>query len=225
MWPWSPLSLSLQLQTQKLQLSGALWTAKASASGFSIILYWPSTGIAPEKEKAKKTRRKRQNKVISISKTTPKLAEPTKSLCKLMKLSVPINEHSSPEVAVNEGPPVDLATGSEIQYEVKEGIHGVAYSHDGERGWIPVVGKKKKRCIPDFIKRRFPPDHPVRTSNSPKSDDDSTSEKDLNTVVPTGAIVDVQLKMVDNTSGRTVRTRSSRSWMPIATRTRAKMKK
>ena len=124
------------------------------------------------------------------------------------EVSVPINEHSSPEVAANEGPPVDLATCSEIQYEVKEGIHGVAYSHDGERGWTPVVGKKKKRCVPDFIKCRFPPDHPVCTSNSPKSDDDSTSEEDLNTVVPTGASVDVQFKMVDNTPGLTVRTRN-----------------
>ena len=65
-----PLSLSLQLQTQKLQLSWALWTAKASASGFSISLYWPSTGIAPEKENAKKTRMKQlkhKNKVISTS--------------------------------------------------------------------------------------------------------------------------------------------------------------
>ena len=106
--------------------------------------------------------------MISTSKTNPKLAEPTKSLLQADEVSVPINEHSSPEVAAK----LDLAACSEIQYEVKEGIHGVAYSHDGERGWIPVVGKKKKRCIPDFIKRRFPPDHPVRTSNSSESDDD-----------------------------------------------------
>ena len=226
-----PLSLSLQLQIQKLQLSGALWTAKASASGFSISLYWPSTGTAPEKEKAKKTRRKRRkhknknkNKVISTSDYTY-LAEPTKSILQADEVSVPINEHSSPEVVANEGPSVDLATCSEIQYEVKEGIHGVAYSHDGERGWTPVVGKKKKRCVPDFIKRRFPPDHPVRTSNSSESDGDSTSEEDLNTVIPNGANVNVQFKMVDNTPGLTVRTRSTRSWTPIATRTRARLKK
>ena len=91
--------------------------------------------------------------------------------------------------------------------------------------WTPVVGKKKKRSVPDFIERRFPPDHPVRTSNSSESDGDSTSEEDLNTVVPTGANVDVQFKMVDNTPGLTVRTRSTRSWTPIATRTRARMKK
>ena len=43
-----PLSLSLQLQLQDLKLSGALWSAKASASGFSVSLYWP-TAPAPEK--------------------------------------------------------------------------------------------------------------------------------------------------------------------------------
>jgi hypothetical protein len=54
-----PLSLSLQLQVQNLKLSGALWSAKASASGFSVSLYWPTT-TAPEKARVKKTRRKRK---------------------------------------------------------------------------------------------------------------------------------------------------------------------
>ena len=34
-----PLALSLQLQLLDLKLSGALWSAKASASGFSVSLY------------------------------------------------------------------------------------------------------------------------------------------------------------------------------------------
>ena len=38
-------TLSLTLQTQNLQLSGALWTAKASASGFFISLYWPPLAL------------------------------------------------------------------------------------------------------------------------------------------------------------------------------------
>ena len=153
--------------------------------------------------------------------TTPTSLSLQNLFCKLLKL---VSQHSTPEVVANEGPSVDLAICSEIQYEVKEGIHGVAYSHDGERGWTPVVGKKK-RCVPDFIKRRFPPDHPVRTSNSFESDGNSTSEEDLNTVIPNGTNVDVQFKMVDNTAGLTVRNRSTRSWTPIARRTRARLKK
>ena len=50
-----PLSLCLQLQTQAIR-SGALWSAKASAS---VSLKWPTTGTAPE-DKAKKARRKRR---------------------------------------------------------------------------------------------------------------------------------------------------------------------
>ena len=38
-----PLALSLQLQLQDLKQSGALLSAKASASGFSVSLYWPTT--------------------------------------------------------------------------------------------------------------------------------------------------------------------------------------
>ena len=94
-----PLSLSLTLQIRNLQLSGALWTGKTSASGFSISLYWPTTGTVPEKEKAKKTRRRQckcKHKVIprvSTGETTPELA---KSI-KCVQVNFPINEHSSPK--------------------------------------------------------------------------------------------------------------------------------
>ena len=54
-----PLSLSLQLQLQDLELFGALWSAKASASDFSVSLYWPTT-TGTEKAQVKKTRRKRK---------------------------------------------------------------------------------------------------------------------------------------------------------------------
>ena len=105
-----PPSLSLQLQSLKLWLSGASWTAKASASGFSISLLWPATGTAPDKGEEKKTRRKRRKrncKVISNNSetATPKLAKPLESANELM----------------------DLAICSDIHYEVKEGVHGVAY--------------------------------------------------------------------------------------------------
>ena len=54
-----PLALSLQLQLQDLKLSGALWSARASTSGFSVSLYWPTTGGTTDSRKAKvKPRRK-----------------------------------------------------------------------------------------------------------------------------------------------------------------------
>ena len=73
---------------------------------------------------------------------------------------------------------------------MKDGIHGVSYSlNDGESGWPPVVGKKKRRV--DFL----------MTIPSTESDSDSTSEENLNTVIATGANVDVHFSMVDKTPG------------------------
>ena len=99
-----------QLQSLKLWLLGALWTAKASASGFSISLYWPTTGTALEKGKEKKTRKKqckRNRKVIlntNSETATLKLAKPPESA---NEPNVPIiNENSSPEIVSNEEPPV-----------------------------------------------------------------------------------------------------------------------
>ena len=86
--------------------------------------------------------------------------------------------------------------------------------------------KEKKTRTPDFIKHRFHPDNPVRTSNSSASDGDSILQEDLNNVIATGANVDVQFKMVDKIPGLTViRTTSTRSCTPTAMKTRARMKK
>ena len=89
-----PPSLCLQLQTLKLRLSGALWTAKASASGFSISLYRPTTGTAPEKEKAKKTRRKRRkhNRKVTSNSNSETILLPDKPPESVNKFSVPIDE-------------------------------------------------------------------------------------------------------------------------------------
>jgi len=94
---------------------------------------------------------------------------------------------------------------------------------------IPVVGRRKKRGpVPDFIQRRFPPGHPLRCSVSPESGSDSASDDlDLDTIIPTGANVDVHFKLMEGTPGLAVRTSSTQSWTPIAarTRTRARLKK
>ena len=141
-----------------------------------------SASIAPWSHSDHKAaaRRKHKRKVIpriSNSEITPELAKSIESV----KVSVQNNEHSSSEIVSNNSPPVDLASCSEIQYEVKDGINGVAYSlSEGDSGWTPVVGKKRR--VPDYIRCRFPPDHPIH--NSPESDSDSTPEEDLNTVIP-----------------------------------------
>jgi len=78
-----PLALSLQLQLQDLKLSGALWSAKASASGFSVSLYWPTTTAGGHKAKVKKPRRKwkcgkaKQQAIPSVSNIPSNVTTPS----------------------------------------------------------------------------------------------------------------------------------------------------
>ena len=56
--------------------------------------------------------------------------------------------------------------------------------------------RQKRKAVPDFVRRRFPPGHPIHRSNS---DSDSGSEDlDLDTVIPTRASVDVQFKVIES---------------------------
>ena len=103
-----PISPSLQLQLQGLKLSGALWSAKASASSFSVSLYWPTTAT-PVKAKVKKARRKRKcgrtNKPAipgvsnTISNVTTVSSAPVWAAPVLTQS--PINVHHSPESVVS----------------------------------------------------------------------------------------------------------------------------
>ena len=67
--------------------------------------------------------------------------------------------------AVSDG--VDLTTSSNVDFEVRDGCPGVSY-HDPENvaGWTPVVGRRRRRELPDFVLHRFPPDHPMRKTQS-----------------------------------------------------------
>ena len=44
-----PTSLSLQLQQSSLKLADALWTARASGTGFSVNLFWPAAAKATKR--------------------------------------------------------------------------------------------------------------------------------------------------------------------------------
>ena len=83
--------------------------------------------------------------------------------------------------------------------------------------------RQKRRPVPDFVQRRFPPGHSIHHLSS---DSDSGSEDlDLDTVIPTGANLDVQFTAIENIPGLTVKIWNTQSWTPIATRTRAGLKK
>ena len=117
---------------------------------------------------------------------------------------------------------VDLAVCPDVQYKMKDGVHGVSYTgHLGEQGWTPVVGRRKKRTVPDYIKRRFPPDHPIHHQ---ESDVESESDEEaLDNAIPTGGKASVDYMMIDNTPGLITKTRCTRAWTPIAARTRGEV--
>ena len=119
---------------------------------------------------------------------------------------------------------LNLETCTEVQYESHDGVHGVFYrdAGDGEQGWTPVVGKRKK-CgrIPFFVCQRFPRDHSIHQEN-PSSDSGSGSDLDLDEVIPS-EVVDVQHKVIDGKPGLSLSTCKTHAWTPIAARTRARM--
>ena len=134
-----PFALSLQLQLQDLK--GALWSAKSSASGVFVSLYWPTTTAGGHKAKTKKPRRKRkrgkvkQQAIPNVSNMSSNVTTPSApALATSESMVTPINAHPSPERAL---PPkstpeasltrdsscVHLKTCSDVQYEVSEGVY------------------------------------------------------------------------------------------------------
>ena len=73
-----PIALCLQLQTNALKLSEAMWTAKSSGSGFSVSLFWPTSKVSNVKSQ-KKRRRRRKHKAtttVDVATSTSSPAQP-----------------------------------------------------------------------------------------------------------------------------------------------------
>ena len=103
-----PLPLSLQLQCLNLSLSTAMWSAKASGSGFSVNFYWPTNPSGPtrkiaesaEVKKAKKKRKRKRRReqapgIVSNNGTTSDTMVVARAPSPTSQL--PNNAHSSPE--------------------------------------------------------------------------------------------------------------------------------
>ena len=111
---------------------------------------------------------------------------------------------------------------SQVQYEVRNGIHGVSYCHteSSEAAWTPVVAKRRKKFpVPHYVHCRFPPDHPIHVQNTHSDlDTDSGSDCDLREMIPSET-VSIHYREIDGTPGLSVWTQKSRSWTPVAART------
>ena len=89
-----------------------------------------------------------------------------------------------------------------------------------------VVAKRKKKqvSVSSFVRQRFAPDHPIHQRDATSdSDSDSGSDVDLNNIIPSKP-ANVQYNEVDGTPGLSIWTNKTRSWTPIAARTRARLK-
>ena len=197
------------MQCLNLKLSGALWSARASASGFSVSLYWPTAdtvhgSVHVKAKKARKNRKHRKRKQVSacITNNQSVPSAPVVQSNSSQPSMCPNKEHlgpdygfsdsenschsgseqcstdaGSPPTTSNNSSAVDLTTCSNVQYKMKDDVHGLSFrNHLGEQAWTPVIGKKKKRTIPDYVKRRFPPDHPIHKQND-QSDAESESDE------------------------------------------------
>ena len=63
-----------------------------------------------------------------------------------------------------------------VEYEVRDGDHGVSFCQTelSEAGWTPVVAKRRKKIpVPQYVRHRFPPDHPIHAVPHPDTDSGS----------------------------------------------------
>ena len=113
---------------------------------------------------------------------------------------------------------------SNVNFEMRDGCPGVRYQDpdDNEAGWTPVVGRRRrKKRLPDFVLRRFLPDHCMQMAHRDcgnQSDDSSSGDEEL--TIPTGA--NVHFSVNEGKPGLQIRTQYTSSWTPIASRTRSK---
>ena len=133
-------------------------------------------------------------------------------------------ESQSPPSVYKPGDSVDLTSCSNVNFEIRDGCPGVRYQDpdDNKAGWTPVVDRRRrKKRLPDFVLRRFSPDHRMQMAHRDsgnQSDDSSSGDEEL--TIPTGA--NVQFSVNEGTPGLQIRTWYTSSWTPIASRTRSK---
>ena len=194
------------VQQSNLKLEGALWTAKCSGSCFSVSLFWPSSASPVSVPAKRRRRRKRKKSKVGGSGGGKQLAEKQSGSEQPPAVS-PIDAHCGDGVDHEDeviddsttefascDEEVELAKCDKVVYEKRDGVAGVQYRKDGEEGWTPVTRRRRKV-------------RPRRNSD---------------VCIPDGAAV--MFKKLAGTPGLSVRTRRTRKWVPIASRTRSRLK-
>ena len=233
-----PLSLCMQLQTSGLKLCDAMWTAKSSAGGFSVSFFWPGVFSKPVIDKEKKQKRRKRRRKTKANKSVQCGNSGTKGAVEtpISANSLVDAHHSSPEFIAKDSSPIkdnlnadiDLKSCSNVKYDKRGAVHGVTYTNGNEEeAWTPVVSrrsKKPKRSVPlHLLCLRAPPQVKSNLPSSDDSDSDGDSDgSDADLVVPDQA--NVKYSIINGKPGLQINTKCTRSWTPIAARTRAKLK-
>ena len=131
------------------------------------------------------------------------------------------SDHSSETTGSDSEQHIDLKICTDVKYEKREGVHGVVVRHrNNEQTWTPVYGRRRKRIPLNEVQLRKIPPH---CRHPPSSDEDSSSESDIPLTIPEDA--NVNYTVVYGIPGLSISTRRTRNWTPIASRTRARVKK
>ena len=161
-----PIPVCMHLQHGGFTFRKAMWTAKQSASGFSIHFFWPEPHQGEKSNSSRpkcKTKKRKNNKKREVLKslenqdTTPsKMLEVQKPV--VIEEPSPPNDAYQVQSASGTGENVkspeekhrkiDQANCKEVAYEMRDGMPGVRYKEETEyedQGWASVIRKRKLR--------------------------------------------------------------------------------
>ena len=221
-----PFSISGELQSYQLTLDSSAWTVRRSKSGISVSLFWPCArpGEIPSRQSAKSrpnnTKRKSKNKkknkkppLSTVNDTQPLGKENVLNDGAPRKKSV-----GGKENVLNDGAPrkktegVDLCSCSSVEYQERDSVPGVTYTDkSGTCGWTEVRGRRSRRRTVGNL----PSSRPSSASEQSESDSEDFVRPPSSTV---------KFVAVDGQPGLHVSSPRIRSWTPIATRTRSRIK-
>ena len=199
-----PFSISGELQSYQLTLDSSAWTVRRSKSGISVSLFWPCarSGEMPSRQSKRKCKNKKKNKKPPQS-TVNETPEPTA----LGKENV-LNLCDAPR---KDTKGVDLCSCPSVEYQERDSVPGVTYiDKSGTYGWTEVRGRRSRRRTVSNL-----------PSSRPSASEQSESDSEDFVRPPFST---VKYVAVDGQPGLNISSPKTRSWTPIAARTRSRIK-
>ena len=86
-----PIPIVLSLQSQHLTLESPMWNARCSHAGFSVTLFWPTSGNEKRDKKRKRTRHRKKTTQTKVGPSEKKKEDPGSTLEDPTPSTTPIN--------------------------------------------------------------------------------------------------------------------------------------